>query len=120
MVTFSPGIQVVTEYRKVESFNGGSGGVVMIEGGASLTLILKLGVRMSFIAEILNQESFVRDDKKRSGSVRIKSDQAEGEKKNRGQKNGHVADLAHECFLMFIVHTGDYYYGNVIRQKEIG
>lgn len=103
-----------------ESLNGGRGGVVMIEGGASLTLIRKPGVRMSFTAEILNPESFVRNDEKRNGSVRIISEKAEGEKKNGGQKNGHVADLAHECFLVFIVHAGDQYYGNVICQKEIG
>ncbi|WP_161936468.1 hypothetical protein [Chlorobium limicola] len=46
MVTFSPGIQVVPEYRKVECLDVGRGGV---------------GV-MSFIADILNPESVVRDE----------------------------------------------------------
>ena len=53
-------------------------------------------------------------------SVRVKSDQAEGYKEHGGQKNGIVADFAHEGRYVLLVQACDYDDGDIVRQKEIG
>jgi len=53
-------------------------------------------------------------------SVRVKGDQPEGDKKHGGQKNGIVADPAHEGCPVLPVEAGDHDHGDIVGRKEIG
>ena len=47
-------------------------------------------------------------------------DQAEGQKKYGGEKNGLVADFPHKCFLFLLVQTRDDNHRCIICEQEIG